>query len=323
MRMARLKAAPEQAAVYHCISRVVGGQFLLDDLCKEQLAKLLVRLAGFCGLEIVTYCIMSNHFHVLLRVPARRDLSDEELLKRVEAFYGRQGSLSILVREGVEQRGRIDPDLRAGLLERMGDISAFMKEFKQRFSRWYNRHSGRFGTLWSERFKSVWVEDLPGALQTVAAYIDLNPVRAGLVQDPKDYRFCGYAAALAGQSLLRQGLASFGLGGGWASVAAAYRKCLFVTAGSTTDPAKTVLSRDEILVALERGGELSLPQVLRLRVRHFTDGLILGSKEFVNTVFERHRKRFGSRRTSGARPIRGAPLPTLRALRDLRVRAVG
>lgn len=54
-----------------------------------------------------------------------------------------------------------------------------------------------FETLWAERFKSVLVEGFGNALETVAAYIDLNPVWAGIVEDPKDYRFCGYAEAVA------------------------------------------------------------------------------------------------------------------------------
>ena len=52
-------------------------------------------------------------------------------------------------------RRRIDADIRQGLIARMGDVSIFMKELKQRFSLWYNRHHDRFGTLWAERFKSV------------------------------------------------------------------------------------------------------------------------------------------------------------------------
>ena len=78
-----------------------------------------------------------------------------------------------------------------------------MKELKQRFSKWYNRQQNRCGTLWAERFKSVLVEDRPGAVQAVAAYLDLNPVRAGLVKDPKDCRWCGYAEAVAGEVLQR------------------------------------------------------------------------------------------------------------------------
>ena len=78
MRMARLKMKAEegQAGVYHCISRVVGGERLLDDLCKEKLAEILLKLARFCGIEIITYCMMDNHFHLLLRVPAAREIPE-------------------------------------------------------------------------------------------------------------------------------------------------------------------------------------------------------------------------------------------------------
>jgi putative transposase len=169
---------------------------------------MLWKLAGFCGLEIVTYCVMANHFHVLLRVPEPPQLSDEQLLERLEALYGKKGALTLLARQALKERGCIYEDVRARLLERMGDVSAFMKELKQRFSRWFNHRHDRFGTLWAERFKSVVVEDSAKSMVAVAAYIDLNPVRAGLVQDPKDYRFCGYAAALGGNKLARQGLLS-------------------------------------------------------------------------------------------------------------------
>jgi hypothetical protein len=57
--------------------------------------------------------------------------------------------------------------------------------------------SPRFlGTLWEGRFKSVLVEGTGQTLSTMAAYIDLNPVRAGIVKDPADYRWSGYAEAV-------------------------------------------------------------------------------------------------------------------------------
>ena len=88
-----------------------------------------------------------------------------------------------------------------------------MKLVKQRFSVWYNRSHQRYGTLWAERFKSVLVEAKSGVMRTMAAYIDLNPVRAGLVNDPKDYRFCGYAEAVAGFRLSQLGLSYLVEGG--------------------------------------------------------------------------------------------------------------
>jgi REP element-mobilizing transposase RayT len=319
--MARIKIQG-RSAVYHCISRVVGGQALLDDLGKEKLVGILWPMAKFCGIEVITYCMMSNHFHLLLRVPQAQDLTDEELLERMEALYGKKGTLVELARKAMAQHGRVDQDIRQSMLERMGDVSAFMKEFKQRFSRWYNRQTGRFGTLWAERFKSVLVEDQPGVVETLAAYIDLNPVRAGLTDDPKDYRFCGYAAALAGNKLARAGLMSFQKATEWKEGAAEYRKRLFVGAGVSGGSQKAVLDREKIKRVLEAGGELSQGEILRLRLRHMTDGVVLGSKGFVNEIFALHREKFGPKRQSGARPIRGMPLGGLNSLRDLRVSVI-
>ena len=79
--------------------------------------------------------------------------------------------------------------IRRRLLARMGDVSEFMKSVKQRFGIWFNKTHGRYGTLWADRFKSVLVEGHANPLQTMAAYIDLNPVRAGLVEDPKGLSF--------------------------------------------------------------------------------------------------------------------------------------
>jgi len=205
----------------------------------------------------------------------------------------------------------------------MGDVSAFMKEFKQRFSRWFNRHSNRFGTLWAERFSSTLVEDSASALQTVASYIDLNPVRAGLVSDPKDYRFCGYSAALTGNPVVRNGLMSFLSGRSWGAAAAQYRLNLFTTAGVAGHSDKQALDKTAIRAELARGGRLSLPEILRLRVRHLTAGVAIGSRDFVNQVSAHHRSHFGPKRLKVALPIRGVPLPHLKTLRDLRVNAIG
>ena len=80
----------------------------------------------------------------------------------------------------------------------MRDLSMYMKDLKQRFSQWYNRCHGRRGTLWEERYRALLVEGTDHALLTIASYIDLNPVRAGICDDPKDYRFCGYSEAVGG-----------------------------------------------------------------------------------------------------------------------------
>ena len=76
-------------------------------------------------------------------------------------------------------------------------------------------------------------------------------------------------------------------------------------------------SRERVLAEQKRGGKLALHEALRCRVRYFTSGAVIGSRAFVDEVFERHRDRFGPARESGARKMRGADWGALTSLRDL------
>jgi hypothetical protein len=204
----------------------------------------------------------------------------------------------------------------------MGDVSAFMKELKQRFSRWYNQSHERFGTLWAERFKSVLVEDQSEALRIVAAYIDLNSSRAGLVGDPKDYRFSGYGEALGGDARARAGLLRVMGAADWAKGAAEYRMRLYVEGGKAGESGKAVFDRAEILKVVRAGGVIEYGDALRLKIRYFGDGLVLGSEAYVNGIFQAFRSHFGPKRRTGARKLRGLPFGELRTLRDLKKNVV-
>jgi REP element-mobilizing transposase RayT len=322
MRKARIKITG-RGAVYHCVSRVVGEQMLLGRREKDQLQETLWQQVAFSGVEVITYCLMSSHFHVLVRVPSEIRSTDAELVARSARFYGGKSLYVQTLRQAFQSRGALPEELRVGLQERLGDASSFMKELKQRFSKWYNREQNRFGTLWAERFKSVLVEDEPRVVQMVAAYVDLNPVRAGLVDDPKRYRWCGYGEAAAGGEAARKGLASCHDSNDWAEVNRDYRKLLMGTPSAPGKEERVVLDRNAIREELKRGGDLALPQVLRLRLRHFSDGLVLGSRDFVNGVFADYRDRFGPRRKTGARRLRRLDaLGDLTAMRDLQVNVV-
>ena len=143
-------------------------------------------------------------------MPESVNISDEELIHRYRILYPKttkyQTASIALLEQMLAAGGEEALVIRKRLLVRMGDVSEYMKSVKQRFSVWYNRSHQRKGTLWNERFKSVLVEGKGNPLQTMAAYIDLNPVRAGLVSDPKEYRFCGYGEAVAGRLLATKGL---------------------------------------------------------------------------------------------------------------------
>src|ERR1700752_5260753 len=208
MRFPRVKG--EGRSFYHCISRVVEGRFIFGPSEAEQFLSLMRPLEAFSGVRVLTYVLMSNHFPLLCEVPEPKTLSEAEVLDRVEAGYG-PARRQALQEEITRYRQRPGGNAQVQRLldryrRRMYDISVFIKELKGRFAQWYNQRHDRYGVLWAERFKSILLEG-GEALPAVAAYIELNPVRAGLCTDPKDYRYSGYAEALAKGSLLaRQGI---------------------------------------------------------------------------------------------------------------------
>jgi putative transposase len=204
----------------------------------------------------------------------------------------------------------------------MSDVSAFMKLLKQRFAIWFNKAHQRYGTLFAERFKSVLVESQTNALRTMALYIDLNPVRAGLVADPKDYHFCGYGEAVAGHQPARTGLCRLH-GGDWRNAHAAHRTGLFGT-GSAPRERGALIAPASFEKVLRQKGQLPLADVLRCRVRFFTDAAVLGSQVFVATHLAEYRKRNGTRKRTAPRPLPPiADWGGLTALRALRLQPFG
>ena len=164
-------------------------------------------MENFSGCRMLAYCVMCNHFHILLELPPRLKLAltDEQLLKRLGALYSKAFVATMAkelagARELVAQGMAADEEayvqqIHERFTYRMHDLSEFMKTLLHRFTRWHNNRTKRRGNLWEETFKSVVVED-GLASKTMAAYIDLNPVRAGMVADPAEYRWSSYGEAM-------------------------------------------------------------------------------------------------------------------------------
>jgi len=328
MRQRRIKIdASESVAAYHCMSRTVNRERLFDHRAREILRRQFWVVADYCGVEVVTYAILSNHFHVLVRVPARVPVDDQELLRRYQMLYPRptryQTDSLKVIREQLATDGPEAVAWRRRQLALMGDISAYMKLVKQRFTKWFNNSHRRIGTLWAERFKSVLVETDPHTLQTMAAYIDLNAVRAGLATDPKDYRWCGYAEAVAGQARAQTGLGIAVAGENWQEVQSTYRLLLFGT-GSDPREAKGEITAQAFATVLKSGGRLPLAVVLRCRLRFFTDGAVLGTRAFVARQLEEYRRRTGKRERTRPRSLPAlADWGDLATLRNLRRDPIG
>ena len=333
MRESRLKVTGENAH-YHVIDRVIRRRFDLSSDDKEYLAKLMREAEQYTGCRILTYTILDNHMHTLLFVPgdSPKDLSDEEMVKRVRALStegdGEEdlGRLLVLSQEGETKEVRALAakryvEARRRHERRMHDVSEFVRMVKQRFSQWWNKRNNTFGHFWADRFKSVLVENDAQALATVAAYIDLNSVRAGIVSQPEDYRWSGYGEAVGGKKVAREGIKAVFDESDWRNASKYYRRLLFGmgSQGATDHRGKQKRTIDEAkATAVEaREGEMSIPELLRCRVRYFSDGLVFGSKGFVESVYESRKEWFGEKRRSGARKLKGGDWGELRVLRDL------
>ena len=332
MRVPRIKEEGE--GFYHLMSRVVDRRRVLDDKEKERFRQLMHAAAVFSGVDVLTYSVLDNHFHILTHVPERQSVDDLEFARRLTALYGRNytsalcGEIAALRETGEDAAAEC---IKAPYLARMYDISAYMKTVKQRFTQSFNARHKRKGTLWEERFKSVLVEGSEGTLATMATYIDRNAVRAGIVSDPKDYRFCGYGEAVAGNCTARKGLGmvmcSLGAETRWSKSHAQYRRLLYCCGqakGITPEgtPVTTGFSQAEVDRVLNADGRLSVQQALQCRVRYFSDGLILGSRSYVDDAFCRYRDRFGVKRRSGARPMREVAWGDLYTARRLQLAPV-
>jgi putative transposase len=354
MRQARWlapwKDSAEKPAIYHCISRVVDRRFVFGDAEREHFRMFMRMQENFSGCRVLSYCVMSNHFHILLEVPPMPEdgVSDVELLKRLSATNS-EAFVAVVAKELAEARAEAREtwvtEIHARFTYRMHNLSEFMKTLLQRFTRWFNRTHQRRGTLWEERYKSVIVESGVTA-RTMAAYIDLNPVRAGMVSDPAEYRWSSYGEAVGGgakgngkkarEGLVRACMSHCGAGfeaERWKEVSRIYRRAMGLALGRRSGRAQVEkgvarpqMNTAEALAAEENGTalpDLGMAAMLRCRVRYFTDGAVIGSKAFVNEVFEGARERFTAKRKDGARRMRGSGAPAAGALwsmRDLRVR---
>jgi len=313
----------DETAVYHVMSRTALDGFPLGDIEKDFMLDLIKRYSSLYFVEILGFCLMGNHFHFLVRMFPEHKFTDEDIKKRYVAFYGDDKTFT---------DGWI-PSLR----EKLSSLSEFVREIKVVFTRYYNKGHNRRGYFWGDRFKSVIVEN-GETLINCLAYIDLNPLRAGIVERPEDYRWnsLGYHIQTNNKDdflSLDFGLKEFGPGGirsavkgefHWAGVIDAnerlrrYRRYVYeagaldrpdrnmapVPSSGATGQAK-VIDSDIIENERQKNYEISRIDRFMYRTRYFSDSGIIGTKEFVFGNYQRFKDVFMSKREKIPKPIAG------------------
>jgi hypothetical protein len=192
-----------------------------------------------------------------------------------------------------------------------------MREIKVNFARFFNRRHHRRGYFWGDRFKSVIVES-GETLINCLAYIDLNPMRAGLVERPEQYRWnsLGYHVQTNNRDSFLStdfGLKEFNPPPADKCLKSKkervrmYRRYVYEV-GSLNQPEKgSVKVIEDRVLEKERSRkfELSKSDRFRYRTRYFTDSGIIGSKEFVSTNYRRFKHFFYSKHEKKPKPIKG------------------
>ncbi|BBO81281.1 hypothetical protein DSCO28_18470 [Desulfosarcina ovata subsp. sediminis] len=294
-RLARMIVNGEQA-IYHVMSRTVLDGFVLGDIEKEYILKLLKQYSAVYFTEVLGFCIMGNHFHLLVKMIPDDEYSDDEIIKRYQGYYGKENKPTI---------GQV-PQLRV----KWSSLSEYVKDIKQTFTRFYNKRHGRRGYFWGDRFKSVIVEE-GETLINCLAYIDLNPVRAGIVERPEDYRWNSLGYHI--QARNKDGFLSTDFGLKQFNVKSEkervrlYREYIYETGAITNGDTPYAKTIPEKIVTEERKVNFKISRTDRFlsRTRYFTDSGIIGSKEYVSDTYQQFKHLFQSKHEKKPKSVKG------------------
>ncbi len=192
------------------MSRIAHKVYFLTEEVRNDFIEMIRRAADFCGIELVAWCIMTNHFHILAYLPEPESIDEEETLRRYGALKGKS-RLKALVAElsAIRNRENGEADVQKRLKEiqrPMHSIGEFMKIVKQWMTQEYNRRYSHTGTLWESVYRDVLVKGTPDELGKRAGYIHLNPIRATITDDFADYPWSSMTALRRGDELALTGM---------------------------------------------------------------------------------------------------------------------
>ena len=262
-----------EGVYYHLISRTVGQEFLLDTSEKEHLMSLFSHFSSVYFVDLVGFTILDNHFHMLVKSQTANDYSIEEIDRRVKVITNNKKLSSIKQLETVAK---------------LENISEYMKSIKETFSKWYNKKHDRKGYFWSDRFKSILLESGNAVMQCLA-YIDLNAVRAKIVELPEKYRWCSIAARKNSAPISKN--MSFGGLYRDADLSSSaklklYRRYLYAC-GVHKKCNKGSIPKELAEIEENLGFEIPANQLLISKVRYFTEGLAIGTEGFIKDIYSK------------------------------------
>ena len=189
----------DDTAWYHCVCRCVRRAFLCGEdrftgknyeHRREWIASRIKELAAIFAIDVAAYAVMSNHYHIVAHIDRKRTLVwsvDEVLARWTQLFVGPvlvNRYLSPARAEMCEAEVTKVMELVEIYRMRLHDLSWFMRALNESLARQANAEDGCKGHFWEGRFRSQALLD-EQALLAAMAYVDLNPVRAGMAETPE------------------------------------------------------------------------------------------------------------------------------------------
>jgi REP element-mobilizing transposase RayT len=208
--------ADAEVQVFHVVNRCVRRTHLCgrDPLSRkdyshrrEWIRQRLEFLAGVFAVEILSYAVMSNHLHVVVRTrpDVAESWSDDEIARRWwNLFPKRKGGVEGVAEPTVEELQQIR-NSTGGVKEkrrRLSNLSWFMKCLCEPIAKRANHDDEVRGHFWESRYKAQPLLD-EMAIAACMAYVDLNPVRAGIAESPETSNFTGVQARIQDRQLNR------------------------------------------------------------------------------------------------------------------------
>lgn len=293
----------QQSTFYHLYNRVAGDPNdypFTDPVAAQQFLALCETYLDLYFCCLAAFELMGNHYHLVVFVEQFRALSWRELKQRARLRFGPLWRW----RTRHWNRSRWEQFNRD-----LFDVSCFMQHVNGEFSKWFNRRYHRRGPFWADRFKNSELLDLE-AVQTAILYVELNAVRAGLVQRPEEYRMGSAHWRWSGQQSARliPLEALFPAAKGEDSFTR-YRAMLYHRGAVAPNEHQAAIP-DRILHEEQARG-FARPGALRQRLRCWTDGVAMGGRESVGRLLEAYRR-------EGRYTRRRNPIPQLGPLFSLR-----
>ena len=189
----------ENTKYYHCITRCVRRSFLCgyDELTKidynyrkEIIKNLLNVLTKAYSIEICSYVIMCNHIHLVLYVndSEAQSWTDDEILKRWSILYPTSTSEIKALILNNEPETETKPMIERAR-KKLYCIISFMEKFSHTLSKQFNKEDNCKGRFWEGNFHLHPILGLQALINTMV-YVDLNPVRANMVNYPEEHDSC-------------------------------------------------------------------------------------------------------------------------------------